>query len=267
MGQNSYSADSRAFVITDEGKTTVFKQDSGIMLANIGFVLVRDNKDWLKKYVRGVNPTGDLDPKTMREQLSKLTFGDILKHCTVIFRSVSYDYDSNQFRPNEAQYTSAVDHINSHCFPIYFSYNRYKPDEDVKEDEPMERTYISYDAYIQPGMGSIANVTGDMSFDAIIYFAWPFKPEEQNRWYGDPQTAAMFAINYFDDDKVMILKDQNKRLIMNIEIHYYLKKFEASKVTFTEYEPFSLHLVNNKVTNTQLKDANTFSTTDNLLIK
>jgi hypothetical protein len=59
MGQNSYDSEKRAFVITEEGKTVVAKQRSGVMPAILGFALVRDNKGWLKKYVRGTNPSSD----------------------------------------------------------------------------------------------------------------------------------------------------------------------------------------------------------------
>ena len=266
MGQNSYDSDYRAFVVTEEGKTVVAKQRSGVMPAILGFALVRDNKGWLKKYVRSANPASDFKPENAYEPLKKITFNDILKNCTVIFRGVSYDYDSNQFRPNATAYEAATKNPTGKLFPVYYSYNRWKPEEDVEEDEPMTQTYISYDAYIQPGMLSVTNVTDDMTFDAIIYFSSPFKPEEQNRLYGDPQLPSMFAINYFDDDKVMVVKNQNKRLIMNVEVHFSMTSYEAKKVTVSDYEPFSIHLVNNRVSNTQLKDAKTFSTTDNLLI-
>lgn len=265
MGQNSYDSDKRAFVVTEEGKTVVAKQRSGVMPAILGFALVRDNKGWLKKYVRSANPAEDFSPKGAYEPLKKLTFADILKNCTVIFRGVSYDYDSNQFRPNATAYDAAAKNPTSRLFPVYYSYNRWKPEND-DDEEKMTQTYISYDAYIQPGMLSVTNVTDDMTFDAIIYFASPFKPEKQNLNNGDPQLPSMFAINYFDDDKLMIVKNQNSRLVMNVEIHFSMTSFDAKKVTATDYNPFSIHLVNNRVTNTQLKDAKTFSTTDNLLI-
>jgi len=266
MGQNSYDSEKRAFVITEEGKTVVAKQRSGVMPAILGFALVRDNKGWLKKYVRGTNPSSDFKHDVAYELLKKITFNDILKNCAVIFRGVSYDYDSNQFRPNATAYEAAVKNPTSKLFPVYYSYNRWKSENDDDVEEPMEKTYISYDAYIQPGMLSVTNVTDDMTFDAIIYFASPFKPEKQNLNIGDPQLPSMFAINYFDDDKLMIVKNQNSRLVMNVEIHFSMTSFDAKKVTTTDYEPFSIHLVNNMVTNTQLKDAKTFSTTDNLLI-
>lgn len=265
MGQNSYDSKQRAFIVTEEGKTVVAKQRSGIMPAILGFALVRDNKGWLKKYVRA-NQSGDFKHEVAYEPLKKITFNDILKNCTVIFRGVSYDYVSNQFRPNAAVYDKAVANPTNYLFPVYNSYNRYKQDEDVIEEEPMTQTYISYDAYIQPGMLNVTNVTDDMTFDAIIYFSSPFKPEEQNRLYGDPQLPSMFAINYFDDDKLMIVKNQNNRLVMNVEIHFSMASFDTKKVTTADYNPFSIHLVNNRVTNTQLKDAKTFSTIDNLLI-
>ena len=262
MGQNSYDSKDRAFVITEEGKTVVAKQRSGLMPAFLGFALVKDNKKWLYKYIRGMTPDGEVK----KERLRNVTFQDILKNCTVVFRGVTYDYDSNQFRPNATAYDRAVANPTSYLFPVYYSYNRYKSDEDVEEKEPMEKTYISYDAYIQPSMLSVTNVTDDMTFDAIIYFASPFKPEKQNLNNGDPQLPSMFAINYFDDDKVMVVKNQNKQLIMNVEVHFSMTSFDVKKVTATDYDPFSIHLVNNMVTNTQLKDAKTFSTTDNLLI-
>jgi hypothetical protein len=262
MGQNSYDSKDRAFVFTEEGKITVAKQRSGLMPAFLGFALVKDNKKWLYKYIRGMSPDGEVK----KEKLRNVTYQDILNNCTVVYRGVTYDYDSNQFRPNATAYDKAAANPTSYLFPVYYSYNRYKPDEDVEEEEPMEKTYISYDAYIQPSMLSVTNVTDDMTFDAIIYFASPFNPEEQNRLYGDGQTPVMFAINYFDDDKVMVVKNQNSRLIMNVELHFSMTSYEAKKVTAADYEPFSIHLVNNRVTNTQLKDAKTFSTTDNLLI-
>ena len=177
MGQNSYDSKDRAFVITEEGKITVAKQRSGLMPAFLGFALVKDNKKWLYKYIRGMSPDGEVK----KERLRSVTFQDILKNCTVVFRGVTYDYDSNQFRPNATAYSKAAANPTGYLFPLYYSYNRYKPDEDVEEKEPMEKTYISYDAYIQPGMISVTNVTDDMTFDAIIYFSSPFKPEEQNR--------------------------------------------------------------------------------------
>lgn len=263
MGQNSYDSEQRAFVVTEEGKTAVAKQRSGVMPAILGFALVKDNKKWLYKYIRGNSTDGEVN----KERLRNVTFQDILKNCTVVFRGVSYDYDSNQFRPNAIAYDKAAANPTNYLFPVYYSYNRYKSDEDVEdEEEPMEKTYISYDAYIQPGMLSVTNVTDDMTFDAIIYFSSPFKPEEQNRLCGDPQIPSMFAINYFDGDKLMIVKNQNSRLVMNVEIHFSMTSFDAKKVTAADYEPFSIHLVNNRVTNIQLKDAKTFSTTDNLLI-
>ena len=264
MGQNSYDSKDRAFVITEEGKTVIAKQRSGIMPAILGFALVKDGKKWLYKFVRGMTTNADMN----KELLRKVTYQDILNNCTVVFRGVTYDYDSNQFRPNGAAYEQAAKNPSNRLFPVYSSYNRWKPeDEESAEDEPMKKTCISYDAYIQPGMMSVTNVTADMTFDAIIYFASPFKSEKQNLNIGDPQLPTMFAINYFDNDKVMVVKDQNKRLVMNVEVHFSMTSFDATVVNITDdYEPFSIHLVNNMETNTQLKDAKTFSTTDNLFI-
>ena len=95
MGQNSYDSKDRAFVVTEEGKTVIAKQRSGIMPAILGFALVKDGKKWLHKFVRGMTTANDIN----KELLRKVTYQDILNNCTVIFRGVTYNYDSNQFRP------------------------------------------------------------------------------------------------------------------------------------------------------------------------
>lgn len=258
---NSYDKSKRRLVFTDEGKRTIFKQGAGFNLANIGFALVKDSRKYLFKKVRGGSSEESITPNF--KLLKDLTFSDILTNCDVIFNKVSYNDVGGSLQPaSYKQQSSAKQNVASYLFPIYNSYQ-------FEEDEEAEKSaYISYDVYVKPGMISIANWANDLEFDAIIYFALPFKPESKNKGVGDKQKAAMFGINYFTDDKVMILKDQNARLVFNVETHFHFDDLEAKTATLPAgYDPNCLHLVNNKVTNTVLIDANTLGTTDNLLIK
>jgi hypothetical protein len=257
---NSYDKTKRRLVFTDEGRTTVFKQGNGLKFANIGFALVKDSRKYLFKKVRGGSSEETITPDFSK--LKDLTISDILTNCDVIFNKVSYKDVGGSLQPvSYKQQSNAKKSLASYLFPIYYS---YQFDEDEEADK---KAYISYDVYIKPGMISIADWANDLEFDAIIYFALPFKPERQNKGLGDKQTAAMFGINYFTDDKVMILKDQNARLVFNVEAHFHFDTFDPVPVSLpADYNPNCLHIVNNKVTNTVLTDANTLGTTDNLLI-
>lgn len=227
--------------------------------------------------------------------LREFTLDDIKKNCNIIFKDVTYSYDENLFRANPEQYQKALNNPENYLFPVNFSYNCDEADlvdldGDGKAEEYQdnyENTYFSYDVILDRKLVNVINVTGDQTFDGIIYLARPYmnEPQDDNLDIIDPQVPILFAIQYFAVDKLMILKDQNERLVMNVEMHvgYVRYKQDAdgnsksmdNVVTISDKMPDgynenglvqSIHLANDGTSNTIVKDAEGYETTNNLFI-
>lgn len=237
--------------------------------------------------------------------LRELTLDDIKEHCNIIFRDVTYSYDENLHRPNPQQYARALAKPEDHLFPVNFSYNYDEPDlvdadDDGEVDDyqnDYENTYISYDVVLDKKLVNVIDVTGDQTFDGIIYLARPYMNEPQDDGLDiiDPQVPILFAVQYFAVDKLMILEDQNERLVMNVEMHVgyardnqgedgivSIKEKMPTKVEW--YDPVKrekkeipcdyngqglvqgIHLANDASSNTIVKDAEGYETTNNLFI-
>ena len=227
--------------VTDEGKATIFKQGTGFKFANIGFALVKDSRDHLAS-------------ARYAGKLSELSTEWILNNCTVILKNTVYKYTNGAIVPTDSRYAyNLTKKLDEHLYPLDFSLS--------KDDEETDILYASYNALIKPDMFNITNVTGDMQFDAILFFALPFKPEYKNRLEGDPQKPLVFAIAYYPN-KLKVLKKQSENLVFNAEIRYEMET--NGEVTIDNLD--HIHIVNDGTASKEMPNVITLGTTDNLLI-
>lgn len=311
----AYREEQKECVITRQGQANIYKQGNGFKYAIIGYALIKDSNKWL--WERSMTSVGDvtaedligkkINPATGKyytrseaeaaaayddefdfNWMRDLTWNDIKNNCNVIFRDVTYSYDNNLHRANPDQYAKAIAKPEDHLFPVNFSYNYDEPtlddtDGDGEVDDQVnnyENTYISYDVILDKKLVNVIDVTGDQTFDGIIYLARPFMNEPQDDGLDilDPQVPILFAIQYFAVDKLMILRDQNERLVMNVEMHVGYARDEEGEDGIVEirdrmpegYNDYGLcqgiHLANDASSNTIVKDAEGYETTNNLFV-
>ena len=295
-GGAAYLESQKECVITRHGQTNIYKQGNGFKFALQGYALFKDVNNWLwNKCITNVNDdvdgddadAGDRDDEFDFSCLRELTLDDVKKNLNVIFKGVTYSYDDNLHRPNPVQYDKAWSDVENHLFPLQIAYNYDEAtiadtDGDGQEDDyqnDYDNTYVSYDVVINRELIDVIDVTGDQTFDGIIYIARPFKnePQDDNLDILDPQKPILFAISYFGVDKLMILKDQKDRLVMNVEMHVgyaYDEKGEDAIVDVQDKMPVGynekgwvqgIHLANDAVANTK-NGEESYETTNKLFL-
>jgi len=293
---SSYRAEQKECVITRQGQANIYKQGNGFKFALQGYALFKDVNGWLQQKCLKIDndgtdeegqDAGSKDDEFDFNCLRDFTLDDVKKNLNVIFKGVTYSYDNNLHRPNAIQYANAWDDVENHLFPLQHAYNYDESyytdaDGDGKEDEQMnnyDNTYVSYDVVINRELVDVTDVTGDQTFDGIIYIARPFKnePQDDNLDILDPQKPVLFAISYFAVDKLMILKEQKDRLVMNVEMHVgyaYDENGEDAIVDIQNQMPEGynekglvqgIHLANDASTNT-LNDCESYETVNKLFI-
>lgn len=271
----SYSEDQRKCVVTRMGQANIFKQGNGFKFAIQGFVLFKDINNWLfnKCSKNSETATNEYDFSCLYD----LTLDDVKKNLNVIFKGVTYSYDQNLHRPSQAQYDAAWNDVENHLFPVQHAYNY--DGSYFTDDANSEKTYVSYDAIINRKLIDVVNVTGDQTFDGILFIARPYKNEAQDDGLNiiDPQKPVLFAIQYFANDKLMILKDQKDRLVMNVELHVgYATDADGNDISCDVQTMMpegynddgcvqGLHLADDATTNT-LNDCASCETTNKLFI-
>lgn len=299
---SSYRENQKECVITRQGQANIYKQGNGYKFAITGYALFKDVNYWLRDKclkpdldMEVIDPAtgklidlGDKDDVFDFNCLRDLTLDDVKKNLNVIFKGVTYSYDNNLHRPNPTQYAKAWNDIENHLFPVQHAYNYDEAyiidtDGDGKEEENQNNynnAYISYDVIINRELVDVTDVTGDQTFDGIIFIARPFKNEPQDDGLDiiDPQKPVLFAVQYFAVDKLMILLDQKDRLVMNVEMHvgYAYNEYGEDSIYDiqnnipVEYNERGLvqgiHLANDASTNTIMTDAESYETTNKLYI-
>lgn len=272
----SYSEKQRKCVVTKQGQANIFKQGNGFKFAIQGFVLFKDVNDWLfNKCAKNDDTEFDFSC------LYDLTLDDAKKNLNVIFKGVTYSYDQNLHRPNPEQYDAAWSDIESYLFPVKHAYNCDKSyfDDSDESENANAGTYTSYDCILDRGLVDVTNITGDQTFDGIMLIARPYKNESQDDGLDiiDPQKPVLFAVQYFAGDKLMILKNQKDRLVMNIEMHVSYASDANGSDVICDVQAFmpenynesglvqGMHIANDATTN-MLSDCESYETTNKLFI-
>lgn len=262
---SAYKDEEKECVITRLGQANIFKQGNGFKYAIMGYALVKDPTKWI--YNKCTDDDINFDFNALRD----LTWQDLKDNCRIVFNGVSYSYDNDLHRPDVTQYEAAKKNPGNYLFPVNLSHNY---DENANEEE-IDNTYASYDVILDPKLINVSGVTGDQTFDAVIYFARPYMNEEQDDDLDilDPQTPIVFAIEYFATDKLMILKDQEKNLVMNVKLHVSYRSMEVKSIQKFMPENYNesgmlqgLHIYNDASTNTISTDAESYGTTNKLFI-
>lgn len=293
---SSYLENQKECVITRQGQANIYKQGNGFKFAVQGYVLFKDVNKWLfQKCLSNPNEdvdangdeAGDRDDEFNFSCLRDLTLDDVKKNLNVIFKGVTYSYDQNLHRPDPTQYARAWADVENHLFPVQHSYNydeAYYEDTDGDGDvddavNEYDNTYTSYDVIINKELIDVTDVTGDQTFDGILFIARPYKnePQDDNLDILDPQKPVLFAVQYFAVDKLMILKDQKDRLVMNVEMHVgyaYDEQGQDAIVDVQSAMPTNynekghvqgVHLANDASTNTR-NDCESYETINKLFI-
>lgn len=277
---SSYKVHQRECVITRQGRANIYKQGNGFKYAITGYALFKDPNGWL--YKKCQKSVSNNETETDNEQfdftcLREFTLDDVKKNLNVIFKNVTYTYNENMHIPNQAQYDKAWANVEQYIFPIQHAYKYISNDA---EENTNNNTYISYDVIINSKSIDVTDVSSDQTFDGIVFIAKPYKTEPQDDGLDilDPQKPVLFAIQYFPVDKIMILKDQKERLVMNIELHISYACNENGEdiiVNVSDIMPDDyntkgrvqgLHLANDSLTNTVTTDAETYETTNKLFM-
>jgi len=195
---------SAAFVLTREGKSSIFKQNDGISLNLTRFALFKDDNKKLKDFLRSV----DYDYTS----LENLTYDFFAEDFTI----VNYN-DSLVATPR------LVDGEKVLCLNVDI-FNK----DNIKEDQ---------------------------TYDGIIYFCDAFDPtpsslsdiaEEQK-----PNT--IFAIQYFDVNKITIQKNQDERIKFVIQVRFSQKNYEVIDLKLPDGIDNGLRIYNDALSNKTLK--------------
>lgn len=212
-----------------------------------GAVLFSDKNNIFQRYK-------ETYPDQFTEYIRHFTWEFLSKNTQIIYSDVSYDYINGLYIPNENQFKHAIEYPLKHLIPVKISYY-------TKENE----YYISYDVMLDRQTLKISNQY-DMSFDGIILLSLPYKNTEKeiNNAAEDKQNLTATLIEYFDTEKIWLLKNQNKKLVFNTEMHLNIK--EDRELTKEMYEK-GIHIVNNGTSNKKLKDITTIGSINKLLLR
>ena len=260
-------------VLTDEGRSNLVKQNNGIKHSIAGVLLISD----YRKYLETLYSIDDSDPLS-DTSLHKITLEDILKNTRVIFNKVNYTYRSEQYIPNSVQYTKALSNIKNYLTPCEISYNTASK-SNLNDETEEKNNYVSYDVMLENKTFQIENNTDDdLTFDAIAFLGMPYKNEKDDEIdIINKQNLIVYAIEYFPKDKLMILKNQNNKLVMDAELHLWISNEEnvtniiptdKSGIPVLDYNTLAagLHITNDGMTNTINSGVSAIGGTDKLFM-
>lgn len=231
------------FEFTYEGRHTAIKQNTGYKTCIVGAVLFSDKDGAIKQN---------------KEKLKAFSWELLKYHAQIIFKNVSYTYMDSMYIPDEAQYKNALLNEYSYLLPVNISYSKDQ--------------YISYDVIIDTKTFNIANpLNVDMPFDGIAFLALPYKNEITDYSFNslDKQNLTLSIIEYFDEDKIWILHNQNDKLVFNTEFHFHFDDIEPlyrNDVYKNDMEN-GLHFVNNGSSNKVMNKTITLGGTTKLFLR
>lgn len=226
---------------TDEGKSGLIKQSNGMKFSVVGAVLFSDYKSYFKS------------PDV---KIKKITWDELKEKTQIIFTKITYNYEGGYYIPDEIQFNTALKSPINYMLPAKNSYDKFK---------------MTYDVLVKPNTVNIINTQNtDLLFDGVAILGIPYKQEKIDLGHPliDNQSIYLLAIEYFPDEKIKILKNQNKKLIFNIELHVALAGIiEDLEIEYPNNMNAGLHKVNDGTTNTKLKNVSSLGGITKLLLR
>ena len=219
-------------IITNEGKTLLHKQSSGIKVSKVGAILFSDTQEKIKNmFDNGME--------------SNITFDLLQSYTTLIYKGIKYSYDNGIYTPYDyKQYADAISYPNNYL-PINISYGRN-----------LDNQYASYDLILKKESLLIDSMQ-DLNFDGFAIVGFPFKSIKSDyNQFTKQQKFSIFSLTYFPEDKLQILNNQNKIVSMNVELHLHIDDYiELSNLEYVDSDDtdiessvkfkWGLHLTNN----------------------
>lgn len=195
---------STAFVLTREGKSSIFKQNDGISLNLTRFALFKDNNNKLKDFLKSV----DYDYTALE--------------------NLTYDFFADDFTTTEYDHSLvAIPRMEDGKQVLCLNVDIFNKG-DVEEDQTYDGIIYFCDAY---------NSTPEMLFNIA---------EEQN-----PKT--IFAIQYFDTNKIVIQKDQDNRIKFVVQIRFSQNNYDVIDLAIPDAVDNGIRLYNDASSNLLLK--------------
>lgn len=223
---------------TDEGKSGLVKQSTGLMFSVVGAVLFSDYKN-----------------KINIEKLNEVTWKYLQENTQIIFPKVTYNYEGGFYIPDEIKFKDAIKNPLNYLIPVKNSYHKFK---------------MTYDVLVRPNTINIINTQNtDLLFDGVAILGVPYKQDKTDLDHPliDEQSIFVLAVEYFPDEKIKILKNQNKKLVFNIELHISLVDDVELEIEYQNNMNAGLHKVNNGSTNKKLKNISSLGGTTKLLLR
>ena len=232
------------YIFTEEGKSGVVKQNNGYKFSVVGAVLFSDKDNWVRSRYTRCSDTKD-------NLLDTITWAKLQEKTQIVYTKIPYEYNGYIYTPDEELYNKANQNPLNYIIPVKLAYSSIVTEND--QGGTVKKNYVSYDTLIRTNtLQLINNQNVDFLFDGIAILAVPYKTEKSDLYHPLINSQDLFLLNieYFPEEKIKILHNQNNKLISNTEIHIFLEedKIVTNSNDLREYN-VGLHLVNDGTTN------------------
>ena len=193
---------------TNEGRTTLAKQSSGIKFSKVGAVLFSDKNHALINAIKDNNTS----------VLNNITLKQLNTYTQLIFQNIKYTFEGGSYSSDQQDViNNTVNKCDlSKLLPIDISYERNA-----------EQTYFSYDLTLKTDSLDIDKATSDdMNFDGFALLGIPFKSTLQDDTaLVEQQAPTILVYIYFEDEneKLQILNNQPDVAAMTVALHITLE--------------------------------------------